>query len=144
MLELTGTINPALKYCWKKAVYSANWKSESHHESDLWTIRSVHMNGTIRVQCRMKSLWLNIRRVTPCFDYSKYLIKTHPLSPYKDFRFATFTPHFFSYLRLPFFLRRIYFWHLIAPFVGASDMSQGCLQGIWPQMYPSVGHKMYS
>ena len=43
-------------------------KSESWYESDHWTITSVHMNGTIRVQCRIKSEQLNIGRVTPYFD----------------------------------------------------------------------------
>ena len=40
-------------------------KSESWYECDPWTITSVHTNGTISVQCRTKSEWLNIRRVTP-------------------------------------------------------------------------------
>ena len=43
-------------------------KSESRYESDPWTITSVHMNGTIRVQRRTKSERLNIRRVRPYFD----------------------------------------------------------------------------
>ena len=40
-------------------------KSESWYDCDPWIITSVHMNGTIRVQCGMKSERLNIRRVTP-------------------------------------------------------------------------------
>ena len=36
-------------------------KSESWHESDPWTITSVHTNRTIRVQCGTKSEQLNIR-----------------------------------------------------------------------------------
>eukprot|EP00804_Cyclotella_cryptica_P019638 CCRYP_013981-RA/>CCRYP_013981-RA protein AED:0.47 eAED:0.47 QI:0/-1/0/1/-1/0/1/0/133 len=43
-------------------------KTESRYESDPWTITSVHMNGTIRVQRRTKSERLNIRRVTPYFE----------------------------------------------------------------------------
>ncbi len=43
-------------------------KGESWYESDPWTITSVHMNGTIRVQCGTKSERLNIRRVTPYFE----------------------------------------------------------------------------
>ncbi len=42
-------------------------KTESRYDSDLWTITSVHMNGTIRVQCGTQSEHLNIRRVTPYF-----------------------------------------------------------------------------
>ena len=42
-------------------------KTESRYDSDRWTITSVHMNGTIRVQRRTKSERLNIRRVTPYF-----------------------------------------------------------------------------
>ena len=43
-------------------------KTESRYESDPWTITSVHTYGTIRVQCRIKSEQLNIRRVTQYFD----------------------------------------------------------------------------
>ena len=43
-------------------------KSESQYECDLWTVTSVHMNGTIRVQFGTKSERLNIRRVTPYFE----------------------------------------------------------------------------
>ena len=43
-------------------------KGESRYESDLWTITSVHTNGTIRVQCGTKSERFNIRRVTPFFN----------------------------------------------------------------------------
>jgi len=43
-------------------------KGESRYESDPWTITSVHMNGTIRVQRGTKSEQLNIRRVTPFFN----------------------------------------------------------------------------
>eukprot|EP00804_Cyclotella_cryptica_P008953 CCRYP_012051-RA/>CCRYP_012051-RA protein AED:0.36 eAED:0.36 QI:0/-1/0/1/-1/1/1/0/147 len=43
-------------------------KTESQYESDPWTIMSVHMNGTIRVQRRTKPERLNIRRVTPYFE----------------------------------------------------------------------------
>jgi hypothetical protein len=38
-------------------------KSESWYECDPWTITSVRMNGTIRVQRGTKSERLNIRRV---------------------------------------------------------------------------------
>jgi hypothetical protein len=40
-------------------------KTESRHPKDLLVITSVHMNGTIRVQCGNKSEWINIRRVKP-------------------------------------------------------------------------------
>jgi hypothetical protein len=43
-------------------------KSESWYESRPWTFTSVHTNGTIRVQCRTKSEWYNIGRVTPFFN----------------------------------------------------------------------------
>ena len=43
-------------------------KSESRYEKVLWTITSVHTNGTIRVQHGTKSERLNIRRVRPYFD----------------------------------------------------------------------------
>jgi hypothetical protein len=43
-------------------------KSESWYECDRCTIKSVHMNGTIRVQRGIKSERLNIRRVTPFFN----------------------------------------------------------------------------
>ena len=42
-------------------------KTESRYDGDPWTIMSVHTNGTIRVQCGIKSKRLNIRRVTPYF-----------------------------------------------------------------------------
>ena len=42
-------------------------KTESWYDSDPWNITSVHINGTIRVQCRTKYERLNIRRVTPYF-----------------------------------------------------------------------------
>ncbi len=44
------------------------YKTKSRYESERWTITSVHMNGTIRVQCGTKSERLNITRVTPYFD----------------------------------------------------------------------------
>ncbi len=43
-------------------------KSESKYHYDPWTISTVHMNGTIRVQRRTKSEQLNIRRVKPYFE----------------------------------------------------------------------------
>ncbi len=43
-------------------------KTESHSESDPWTITSVCTNGIIRVQGGAKSEQFNIRRVTPSFD----------------------------------------------------------------------------
>ncbi len=33
--------------------------------TEPWTITTVHMNGTIRIQCGNKSERINIRRVTP-------------------------------------------------------------------------------
>ena len=43
-------------------------KSESKFGKEPWTITTVHTNGTIRVQCRTKSEWINICRVTPFTD----------------------------------------------------------------------------
>ena len=43
-------------------------KSESKYHHDPWTISTVYMNGTIRVQRGIKSERLNIRRVTPYFE----------------------------------------------------------------------------
>ncbi len=40
-------------------------KTESIWKKELWTITTVHMNGTIRIQCGTKSERINIRRVTP-------------------------------------------------------------------------------
>ncbi len=49
-------------------------KSESRYESDPWTITSVHMNGTRRVQRGTKSERLNIRRFRPYFDEQNKLL----------------------------------------------------------------------
>ena len=43
-------------------------KTESCYDSEPWTIMSVHMNGTIRVERGTKSERINIRRVTPYFE----------------------------------------------------------------------------
>jgi hypothetical protein len=43
-------------------------KAESRYLREPWLIKSVHMNGTIRVQCGNKSEWMNIRRVKPFDD----------------------------------------------------------------------------
>ena len=40
-------------------------KAESRWQKDPWTIRLVHTNGTITVQCRNKSERMNIQRVKP-------------------------------------------------------------------------------
>jgi len=40
-------------------------KAESIWRKEPWTITTVHMNDTIRIQCRTKSERINIRRVTP-------------------------------------------------------------------------------
>jgi hypothetical protein len=40
-------------------------KGESIWRKEPWTIMTVHMNGTIRIQCGAKSERINIRRVTP-------------------------------------------------------------------------------
>jgi hypothetical protein len=40
-------------------------KAESRYHREPWTITSVHMNGTIRVQCGNKSERMIIRRVKP-------------------------------------------------------------------------------
>jgi hypothetical protein len=37
-------------------------KAESRYLKEPWTITSVHMYGTIKVQCRNKSEKMNIRR----------------------------------------------------------------------------------
>jgi hypothetical protein len=36
--------------------------AESRYLTELWTITSVHTNGTVRVQCRNKSEMMNIQR----------------------------------------------------------------------------------
>ncbi len=46
-------------------------KAESIWKKEPWTITTVHMNGTIRIQCGIKSERINIRRVTP---FSKNLL----------------------------------------------------------------------
>ncbi len=43
-------------------------KSESKLHRDPWTISTVHMKWTIRVQRRTKTEQLNIRRVIPYFE----------------------------------------------------------------------------
>jgi hypothetical protein len=43
-------------------------KAESPYSKEPWTITTVHMNGTIRIQHGTKSERLNIRRVTPFVD----------------------------------------------------------------------------
>ena len=40
-------------------------KAESIWKNKPWTITTVHMNGTIRIQCGTKLERINIRRVTP-------------------------------------------------------------------------------
>jgi hypothetical protein len=40
-------------------------KAESRYLNNPWTIASVHMNGTIMVQCGNKSERMNIWRVKP-------------------------------------------------------------------------------
>ncbi len=43
-------------------------KAESAYGKELWTITTVHMNGTIRIQRRTKIELLSIRRVEPFTD----------------------------------------------------------------------------
>jgi hypothetical protein len=43
-------------------------KAESPYSKKLWTIMTVHTNGTIRIQCGTQSERLNIQRVTPFVD----------------------------------------------------------------------------
>jgi hypothetical protein len=43
-------------------------KGESPYSKEPWTITTVHMNGTIRIQRRTQSERLNIQRVTPFVD----------------------------------------------------------------------------
>jgi hypothetical protein len=43
-------------------------KAESTYSKEPWTIPTVHMNGTIRIQCGTQSERLNIRRVIPFID----------------------------------------------------------------------------
>jgi hypothetical protein len=40
-------------------------KTQSIWQKDPWTITTVHMNGTITIQCGNKEEGLNIRRVKP-------------------------------------------------------------------------------
>ncbi len=43
-------------------------KAESPYSKEPWTITTVHMNGTTRIQRNAQSERLNIRRVTPFVD----------------------------------------------------------------------------
>jgi hypothetical protein len=43
-------------------------KAESPYSNEPWTIMTVHMNGTIRIQRGTQSERLNIQRVTPFVD----------------------------------------------------------------------------
>ncbi len=43
-------------------------KAESAHGKEPWTIATVYMNGTIRIQCGTKTKQLSIRRVEPFTD----------------------------------------------------------------------------
>jgi hypothetical protein len=43
-------------------------KAESPYSKKPWTITTVHINGTIRIQRGTQSERLNIRRVTPFVD----------------------------------------------------------------------------
>ncbi len=43
-------------------------KAESPYSKEPWTIITVHMNGTIRIQPGTQSERLNIRQVTPFVD----------------------------------------------------------------------------
>jgi hypothetical protein len=40
-------------------------KAENPYSKKPWTITTIHINGTIRIQCGTKSERLNIQRVTP-------------------------------------------------------------------------------
>ena len=126
-------------------------KSESRSENVSWTIMSVHTNGPIRVQCRTKSEWLNIGELHHtlrseilvscwCRCMSKdhhslvyYQISKHTPSLHTQTYDYSNAHHIFYSQRLPFFSGGFIFfhthWHLIAPFVGVSDVSQGCSMG---------------
>ncbi len=43
-------------------------KAESAYDKEPSTITTVHMNGTIRIQCGIKMEWLSIQRVEPFTD----------------------------------------------------------------------------
>jgi hypothetical protein len=43
-------------------------KAESAYGKEPWTITTVHMNGTIRIQCGTKTEQLSIWRVEPFTD----------------------------------------------------------------------------
>jgi hypothetical protein len=43
-------------------------KAESAYGKEPWTITTVHMNGTIRIQCLTKMERLSIQRVEPFTD----------------------------------------------------------------------------
>ncbi len=43
-------------------------KAESAYGKEPWTITTVHMNGTIRIQCGIKTERLSIQRVEPFTD----------------------------------------------------------------------------
>ena len=42
-------------------------KAEGPKQKKIWTITTVHTNGTIRITCRTKSEHINVRRVEPYF-----------------------------------------------------------------------------
>ncbi len=43
-------------------------QSRVHIHKEPWIITTVHMNGTIRIQCRTRTEWLSIQRVQPFAD----------------------------------------------------------------------------
>jgi hypothetical protein len=43
-------------------------KAESSYGKEPWTIPTVHLNGTIRIQCGNRTVRLNIWRVMPFTD----------------------------------------------------------------------------
>jgi hypothetical protein len=43
-------------------------KAESPYSKEPWTITTVHMNGTIRIQCGTQSERISIQRVIPFID----------------------------------------------------------------------------
>jgi hypothetical protein len=47
-------------------------KGESKYVKDPWTTTQVHMNGTIRIQCRPNSERLDIRQATPFLTNIKH------------------------------------------------------------------------
>ena len=127
------------QYTWLKPAVQKFAGLVSKHHPTSWTITSVHMNDTIRIQCGTKSEWLNIQRVTPFLttklktvwiwvsNYKKWNLSLHSTLTHNNI-----FNRLFSLLYLlswePIFdlktLRSFIPFLTDTPFVGASDIGQ--------------------